>query len=422
MSTSDREDAWTRLAPAPTTTPTTEADFAALRTLGRTTVGKSFVLSFGHPDNVGQHARTVWQVITEDSNYEPSNTDLGEEVPIHTSPAGRIQIKARVVREPGNVIEIRFEKLTSYPSRGAELESLVKLDADASRRLIDLCLALRGIDPRSDETIRLDERTLATILEHPDTLATAYGLDRERYAAIIKSDASAQDVIALAGRKAAIERFEELLYDTSVFESARDGGTKEGVWQNFFEANPWLLGVGLSGQLLTSWDEHKLERVVAGHSVADTGKRVDALLTTSGIIKSLVFAELKLHNDDLLDTSSYRPGTWAPSKALAGGISQSLVTSQRARDDLGSWLRERDEEGYETGTQVYSGAPRSFLVIGTLDSLIKDGQMQTDKVRSFELYRRNMHMPDIVTYDEVLARAKWTVESNQLNDIAGDPQ
>ena len=59
--------------------------------------------------------------------------------------------------------------------------------------------------------------------------------------------------------------------------------------------------------------------------------------------------------------------------------------------------------------------PRSFLVIGRLDELIGDGGgPNLSKVRSFELFRRSLAEPEIVTFDELLARAEWTV------DIEGD--
>lgn len=389
--------------------PDSEADYASLRTLGRTIIGKSFKLRFGHRDEVGHSARTVWQVIAEDASLTSVNGDKGEEVHLHESPNGRVQVKARIVREQGHVVEIRFEKSTGRVGNDAELTRLLNLDHDASRRLIDLCVALRGVDPNGDDTIRIDEGTLAAALESPGALASAYQADPDRFKAVIESDVSAGDVIAIAARRQVIERFETLLKDTQAFDEARMGGSKEAVWQRFFSENPWLLGVGMSGHLLTSWDAEKLERVVAGHSVADVGKRVDALLTTSGIIRSLVFAEIKLHDDDLLETSHYRPGTWAPSRALVGGVSQSLVTMDRARDDLGSWLAAEDKDGFQTGEQVFSGSPRSYLIIGRLESLMKDDQIHTDKVRSFELYRGNTHTPEIITYDEVLARAKWAV-------------
>lgn len=149
---------------------------------------------------------------------------------------------------------------------------------------------------------------------------------------------------------------------------------------------------------------------MAGHTVIDVGKRVDALLTTTGIVRSLVFAEIKLHDDDLLEGNPYRPGTWAPSRAVVGGVAQSLVTVQRARDDIGSWLTMRDAEDFETGEKVFSGSPRSYLIIGTLESFTRGGKIHTEKVRSFELHRNNINMPEIITYDEVLARARWVLD------------
>jgi hypothetical protein len=39
--------------------------------------------------------------------------------------------------------------------------------------------------------------------------------------------------------------------------------------------------------------------VVAGHSIAGAGKRVDALMRTAGRIRSMVFAEIKHHGTAL---------------------------------------------------------------------------------------------------------------------------
>lgn len=36
------------------------------------------------------------------------------------------------------------------------------------------------------------------------------------------------------------------------------------------------------------------------------------------------------------------------------------------------------------------------------------------KYQSFELYRRNLYEPEIVTFDELLARAEWHVELAEL--------
>jgi hypothetical protein len=359
---------------------------------------------------VGAPARTVWQIIADDVEGSVGSGDEEELVTIHQSPGGRVQVKARLVRDRGRVVEIRFERSSGQVANNANLTTLLNLDEEASRRLIDLCLALRGMDPADGDTLKLDESMLAAVVENPAALATIYETDPTRFKALIEADVTGQDVIAIAARRSAVSQFEELLLDPAKFEAARNGGSREGVWQTFFEDNPWLLGVGLGGHFLTAWDPAKLEKIVAGSSIADVGKRVDAVLSTSGLIRSLVFAELKLHDDPLLEASEYRPGTWAPSRAVVGGVAQALVTAHRARDELGTWLSVRDDNGYRTGEEVFSGAPRSFLVVGTLASLMRDGQIHSDQARSFELFRRSTRQPEVMTYDEVLARAKWSLE------------
>ncbi|WP_211717851.1 Shedu immune nuclease family protein [Nocardiopsis sp. MG754419] len=389
--------------------PKTEADYAVLRPLGRTTVGKSFPLKFGSSSDVGAPARTVWQVISETSEIVPVQNGKEEVAELHQSPAGRVQVKARVVRDQGRVVELRFERVRGKVG-GATIENILNLDEQAVQRLADLCLVLKGIDPTGSETLRFDENLLSAVMADPQAVAAAYGRDPERFRLLIENDVSAEDVVAIASRRKALDEFESLLNDPDEFESRVEGGRREAVWQQFFESNPWVLGVGLSSHLFTAWDEGKLEKAVAGSSVARPGKRADALLTTNGIVKSLVLAEIKLHDDPLLDKKEYRSGCWAPSSEIAGGVAQSHITADRAREDIGDWLDERDDEGYLNGDRVYVGTPRSYLVIGKLASLTREGRAHPDKVRSFELYRRNMTHPEIVTYDEVLARARWSLE------------
>lgn len=67
--------------------------------------------------------------------------------------------------------------------------------------------------------------------------------------------------------------------------------------------------------------------------------------------------------------------------------------------------------------------PRSFVVVGTLNHLTGcGGGVLPDRFRSFELFRRNLHEPEIVTFDELVARAEWHVESAAQDsaDVASD--
>lgn len=383
-------------------TPTSEADYASRRLLGRTTVGRSFPLKFGRNSDVGHPARTVWQVISNDDGLQLEYEGECEVVDLHSSGAGRVQVKARIVKERGRVSQIRFERIEVLKGREPELKSILNFDEEASRRLIEMCLTIRGIDPAGDQTLKFDDDFLAALLEDPRSLTAVYERDPNRFREVIENDVNSEDVVALASKRRALEEFRQML-------SPADGAVhSEGEWQAFFERNSWILGVGLSSHLFTSWDAKKLERHVAGSSVAAVGKRVDALLTTSGAIRALVLAEIKLPSHDLVD-QKYRSGTYSISSELAGGVAQAHVTAERAREDIGTLLKGKDADGFLTGEETRLVQPRSYLVIGRLESLTRGGNVHEDMFRSFEMFRRNIHSPEILTYDEVFARAEWAL-------------
>ncbi len=52
--------------------------------------------------------------------------------------------------------------------------------------------------------------------------------------------------------------------------------------------------------------------------------------------------------------------------------------------------------------------PQGILVVGNTSELDNE-----DKIRSFELYRRNLRNPEIITYDELFARAKFVAKYDE---------
>lgn len=320
----------------------------------------------------------------------------------------------------GHIAEWAFDN----HDRIEQLRELVAEDLGEPASLSETLAAIASLSefPASDvaaltEFLRTAAApVLGELLADPGVLNRLYATAPDAFREAIRSDASAGDLVALAHRKAVVERFRTLLRDRDAFEEARRdaGGRRETVWQRFLEDNSWILGVGLAGQLLTAWDDTRLEQVVAGFSVAGPGKRTDALLRTAGRIRSLVFAEIKHHETALLSGSEYRPGCWAPSTDLAGGATQLQQTVNLAVDAISKRLPDTDEEGAETGEATWLIRPRSFLILGQLDELRGTVGVHAAKYQSFELYRRNLYEPEIITFDELLARAEWHVELAEL--------
>ena len=189
------------------------------------------------------------------------------------------------------------------------------------------------------------------------------------------------------------------------------GLSEEALWQDFFEHNQWIFGYGLAYVYASSLDDRRLEQIVIGHDLTTSGKRSDAVMKARGVIDSLCLVEIKRHTASLVQNKLYRPGCWAPSDDLAGGISQVQATVAHVAKDIASRLELKDKQGYPTGETIFTYEPRSFLIIGSLDQFNTDHGIHEEQYRSFELFRRNIDHPEILTYDELLHRARFIVQN-----------
>lgn len=382
--------------------------FAKGRLPGRTYASRNFTLERSGSTDDGTPARFITKVFDEANETELVRE--GEEWVVSETPAGRAQVKLLVAREAGNVKEIWIQRV---PMGQGKVKQVLNLRGDDAERLVALMQLLPSIGVEGATTVRVDDDLLRDLMDSPGALDRLYRESPDHFRELVTNDEYASDVVALAARRRAVAEFDRLLHDDDYFddEVERTRGGPERVWQHFFEDNPWMFGVTLAGQLLLEWDPKRLEQVVKGGSIAGVGKRLDALMQTSGRVRSMVFAEIKTHRADLLH-KEYRAGCWAPSTDLAGGVAQIQGTVHRAVDAIGERITQVAEDGSEVvGGETYLLRPRSFLVIGNLSELEgAGGGLHLDKFRSFELYRRQLQEPEILTFDELFARASWVVE------------
>lgn len=390
-----------------------EAYWIDRRRPDRTYISKSFEHNRPNSSDKGQPARFISKVF--DVEHETEMDAEAESWTVRSSPKSRVQVKLLVVRSAGTVKQLLVHKFVTRRGGRPTSEVLLDLSGEDARRLIELIANLSRIPIEGAETVRIDDSLLQELLGDPTSLTALYHRDPERFRQLISDDQAAQDVIAVAARRSQVEKFERLLSDADYFEEQRvHASGPEAVWQRFFEENPWIFGCTLTGQFLTSWDANKLEQVVSGGSIGSAGKRADAVMRTAGLVRSMVFAEIKPHTAQLLQETKdpYRSGCWAPHSDLAGGVAQVQGTVQLATEHLGVRIASTTADGSEIpGDLTYLYQPRSFLVIGHLGQLKGDGGGDhIDKVRSFELYRRYLSHPEVVTFDELLERARWLVD------------
>lgn len=83
-------------------------------------------------------------------------------------------------------------------------------------------------------------------------------------------------------------------------------------------------------------------------------------------------------------------------------------------------LYPRDDDGFETARPLYNLSPKALVVIGQLEQFVEGDRMQTDKIRSFELFRRGLVHPEVLTCDELFERARAIVEADAALDRAAE--
>lgn len=279
---------------------------------------------------------------------------------------------------------------------------------------------LVGFLDEQDEIDLVDTRLRLVPGDQADLAKLVKTAPRDKALAVIRASLSGgitdSDVALLTDRKASLSEFERLFSDPGYFERARAGlGSNKGeedVWQDFFERNEWIFGYGLKLISCEGLDDKKLETIVTGSGLmGGSGKRIDALMKTRGRISSLLFTEIKTHTSRLTALAEYRPGVYVPDKHLRGAVAQvqktihkvTLAASQNHHDITTTG-------GNPSGETVTVVRPRGVVVVGSLDEFEEQHGPNYERFASFELYRNSLAGIEVLTFDELLERARYIVE------------
>ena len=178
-----------------------------------------------------------------------------------------------------------------------------------------------------------------------------------------KSNINQEDIKGLGHRKEQLEVFKNMLYTETYFETLKAEkkiDKDEKVWQEFFEANSWILGYGLNYIFNSELDDKKLEQVTKGYDFNSSGKRVDLFMKTRGLVNSLCFGEIKTHKTLLLKkvSDAYRGECWVINDELAGGVAQIQKTVQKSIESIKTKTEIKDSNGDLTGEQLYLYQPK----------------------------------------------------------------
>lgn len=347
----------------------------------------------------------------------------GKEIVLRVTSNARQEIVAKFYEDTRGIITLQIQKFsndTGNPHKtyftfiGDEIANLYNFIRNIPLLPIQGKGKLQFEDKYLEKIILSKEQILKFISEQPEIIS-------ELVEELQKNNISQGDIKGLIQRKQQLEVFRNLLYTDGYFEqhkSEKSIKKDESLWQNFFEDNSWILGYGLNFIFNSELDGKKLEQVTKGYDFNSSGKRVDLFMKTKGLINSLCFGEIKTHKTSLLKkvTDAYRRECWAADEELVGGVAQIHKTVQKSIENIKTKTEIKDNSGDLTGEQLYLYQPKSFLIIGSLKQFENDGRINEDKFSSFELFRKNMFNPEIITFDELYERAKHIIK-NPLTEL-----
>ena len=76
-----------------------------------------------------------------------------------------------------------------------------------------------------------------------------------------------------------------------------------------------------------------------------------------------------------------------------------------------------DEGGDPTGETLFLYQPKAYVVIGNLGEFGTSRGINEAKFSSFEIFRRSIMNPEIITFDELYERARYIVDTERITRL-----
>jgi hypothetical protein len=364
--------------------------------------------SFGTP---GQKIRIATKAIDGDEAF--AFAQIKGELVLRHNEGGRNCITAKFFEDDRGIYILSIQGYTAATLKPHNASFSFR--GDEIGKLVEFINHIQSMPLKDKKPMRIADEELRRLVLSKAQIAHLMRDNEELFSEVIKQALTKKDLVAIGYRKQQLETFERLLQDEAFFEEKKEKHrcTDEGLWQKFFEKNPWIFGYGLQYIYVSGWDAKKLEQFVSGSMVFKAGKRADAIMRSRGVLSNLCFVEIKTHKTPLLEKKPYRSGCFAPDSELVGAVSQVQGTVARATDDIRLKLVGRTPDGSPTGEEAFNYMPRSFLVVGDLGQFVEEHGVNEDRHRSFELFRGNTLRPEIITFDELLERARFIVDQSE---------
>lgn len=280
-------------------------------------------------------------------------------------------------------------------------ETKIELDSESTSNLFNHLCNLYNIS-REEVFSGFNHFTIVK----NDNALILFGDNREKIQSLLNNDPDFIDKLeeispGLLENTAHLKEYERRIQALEEFEINLNDTTKdENHWQSFLDNNHWIFGYSLNIFI------NRGQTNFGGMDYTGQGQqRGDFLGLSQGEIKFTVPVEIKKPSSQLVKNNTYRTHVYELGNDLVGGVCQLQAYCMRWQRESAS---QENMDRLET-QNIYTCQPRGILVIGNTSQL-----NNRDKKHTFELYRRNLFNPEIITFDELYERAKFIVNSSCL--------
>lgn len=325
-----------------------------------------------------------------------------------TGEARKTQVTALVTQDSKAIKRLTLQ---TFKSRPGFIQSFVKEEftfrGDEFSRLLAFLRQIEFVDFTNEDTFQIEDISTKAgpkaVIDASDRgiVDLIKNLSRGQRDGLLRSlqgSLTPDEISLLLGRKQGLAEFEYQL---------QLGTWSEADWQDFLEREQWVFGYGLDYRFMKPFDR---ELTVGGAGTDNQNKPVvDFLMTFTDYT---VLVEIKKPDTPIFrERKGGRAGTWDFSPEFMSAVSQ--VLEQKAE-----WLAfsQQGEHFKKDGTERLEARTRnakSILVIGSAREFSRDGGARSAQLRrdTFELFRRETRSIDIITYDELLERARFITKN-----------
>jgi len=325
---------------------------------------------------------------------------------LRQSPKKKQQVTVIISQDDKKIKKLtlqRFDELKSGDYTTTD-EHTFTFRGDEFQKLLSFLKSIQFIDFSNQENFQIEDLSTntgrKTLIDSSESefiqfINQTQGNDRIEFFKKIKSNLSKKDIDILLGRKEALDNFKNHMEKADWIESD---------WQAFFEKEDWIFGYGLDYKIMKTFDR---EMNVTSTGTDNREKAIlDFLMTFTDYT---VTVEMKTPGTAIFNKAKGRSGTWAFHSDFIEATSQ--VLEQKAEWHI---LGQKNDLYNKVGNEKLQQRTRdakAILIIGSKSEFLELVNIREKEIKqdTFELFRRGLRNIEIITYDELLARASFIV-------------